>query len=81
MMSASRPSTGPSSSLCVTLKEGYAILSLCKEPVNSLDLALWQVREGRVPINCIQKLICKEPVNSLDPALRQARGGILISCV
>lgn len=31
------------SPVSITIKEGYAILSLHKEPVNSLDLALWQV--------------------------------------
>eukprot|EP00967_Tisochrysis_lutea_P033411 scaffold39762_cov21-Tisochrysis_lutea.AAC.1 len=42
-MSASfAAATGPSSCVSVTVKEGYAILSLHKEPVNSLDLRLWQ---------------------------------------
>mmetsp|Transcript_8639 Transcript_8639/g.23227 ORF Transcript_8639/g.23227 Transcript_8639/m.23227 type:complete len:285 (+) Transcript_8639:173-1027(+) len=46
-MSASfAAATGPSSCVSVTVKEGYAILSLHKEPVNSLDLRLWQELEA-----------------------------------
>lgn len=35
--------SAPAPCLTVTMKQGYAILSLNKEPVNSMDLKVWQV--------------------------------------